>query len=515
MKRQSRAVIAPQQSATSLSSIVSTVNGSQFDPRETVWEFRDTAQEIRLDFSRLEASDSLVGSAKCVLAWYAQHRSSAHLANIFYRFEHFIRTSALGVDVIEIEASHLINFRSSLTDDTSWYFGVLSGFLKKWYRMGWPGVSDKASAFLYEVKSKPNRKGVPVATMDPLLGPFSDVEFTQIWERLDDHLAVGKVSLEQYVLAQLFISLGQRSIQYASLKLCDFRISKHANGEAQYILRVPRAKQRDQPARMSFKERLVIESVGQRLEEHCEIVRKKYAGRVSDVEEMPIFPANASRRNEPPGFAFHRTSRSLAQSVQKTIRGLNVSSSQSGKPLNITTTRFRRTLATRAASEGHSLLVIAELLDHTDTQNAAIYINARPEIVERIDRAIALELAPLAQAFSGVIVENEMTARRGTEPGSRIIDPRIAPFDQAMGTCGEHGFCGLLAPIACYTCINFQPWLDGPHEAVLEHLIAERERLLKESDLRVAGINDRTILAVAEVVASCERMKRDRRILTK
>ena len=73
-----------------------------------------------------------------------------------------------------------------------------------------------------------------------------------------------------------------------------------------------------------------------------------------------------------------------------------------------------------------------------------------------------------------------------------------------MGNCGKHGFCGFLAPIACYTCVNFQPWLDGPHEAVLDYLIGERDRLAAQTDLRIASVNDRTILAVAEVVRLCE-----------
>ena len=78
-----------------------------------------------------------------------------------------------------------------------------------------------------------------------------------------------------------------------------------------------------------------------------------------------------------------------------------------------------------------------------------------------------------------------------------------------MGSCGKHGFCGFLAPIACYTCVNFQPWLDGPHEAVLAFLIRERDRLAQQTDLRIASINDRTILAVAEVVRQCEARRKE------
>ena len=33
-------------------------------------------------------------------------------------------------------------------------------------------------------------------------------------------------------------------------------------------------------------------------------------------------------------------------------------------------------------------------VDHADTQNVEIYIEARPDIVKRIDKAIAMQMAP-------------------------------------------------------------------------------------------------------------------------
>jgi hypothetical protein len=196
--------------------------------------------------------------------------------------------------------------------------------------------------------------------------------------------------------------------------------------------------------------------------------------------------------------------------LERTLRGLSVMSERTGLPLHVTATRFRRTMATRAAIEGHGELIIAELLDHTDTQNVGVYIEARPEIVERIDRAIAIHLAPMAQAFAGVILDDESQATRAGDPSSWVFDPKIDPSMMPMGSCGQHGFCGFLAPIACYTCVNFQPWLDGPHEAVLDSLIGERDRLAAKNDLRVASVNDRTILAVAEVVRLCEARRRSK-----
>jgi hypothetical protein len=77
-----------------------------------------------------------------------------------------------------------------------------------------------------------------------------------------------------------------------------------------------------------------------------------------------------------------------------------------------------------------------------------------------------------------------------------------------VGTCGHYGFCGALAPIACYTCRNFQPWLDGPHEDVLNSLMTERERVLQITrDQTIASVNDRTILAVTQVIQVCEKRR--------
>lgn len=203
------------------------------------------------------------------------------------------------------------------------------------------------------------------------------------------------------------------------------------------------------------------------------------------------------------GYEYHHTGGSLSDIFRATLSKLNVPSERTGDLLHISPIRFRRTFGTRAAQEGHGELVIAEMLDHSDTQNVGVYVASVPEIAERIDRAIAMELAPLAQAFKGTLITDESEATRRGDPASRILDPRIDRTMKPMGSCGQNSFCGFNAPIACYTCKNFEPWLDGPHEAVLEHLLEKREQLLLSTDKRIAAINDRTILAVAEVIQLC------------
>jgi len=487
-----------------------TRSGVQFDPRAERWSYRDSSDNVSLNFNKFRlVTDSFMVASKLTLLWYAENMSQSHLMNLYQRLEHFLRTVTVDRDepLNEITSRDLINYLASLRKRDSWYLGSLSGLLQKWHELDYPGVTDDAVALLKQLRIQGNLKGEAVLTMDPEYGPFTDIEVQSIQAGLDRSLSDGQISLEGYLIVYLYMLLGQRSVQYSALKVCDVSVIRSTDGTPVYTLRIPRAKQRAQLSRTEFKDRVLIPQIGELLVAYANQVRAKYADRLPDPSEAPLFPAKQSRANEPVGFKFHRTSGALADSLERSVNKLNVASERTGQPIHITATRFRRTVGTRAATEGHGELIIAELLDHTDTQNVGVYVEAVPGIVDRIDRALAMQLAPLAQAFAGVIIENESQATRAGDPTSRICDPRFDASMKPMGNCGKYGFCGSLAPISCYTCSNFQPWLDGPHEALLTALISERERLLASSDVRIASINDRTILAVAEVVRRCEEVR--------
>lgn len=216
---------------------------------------------------------------------------------------------------------------------------------------------------------------------------------------------------------------------------------------------------------------------------------------------MPLF-VNPNNALSAPGLAHHYTGNDLSRRMERISSVLKVHSERTARLVTASPRRLRYTRGTRAAMEGASELVIAELLDHSDTGNVGIYVEAVPEIVQRIDRGMAMHLAPLAQAFTGQLIDTEDEAARGNDPTSRIVSPRRMTCP--VGSCGLFGFCSALAPIACYTCRNFQPWLDGPHEEVLDNLLAERARVMEETgDARIAAVNDRTIYACAEVVRRC------------
>lgn len=503
-----RAITRQSVGGLTLPPTVRALSGALFDPSAKRWAFHDGLHPISVNFERLRgcATDELIAAAKFPLIWYAENTEGTTVVTLFDHLRRLLESISdlQGQPVSVIDAPLLANFRASLVWDTEWKLGGMSAFLKKWDSLGVPGVTNAAARFLKSIRLKGNRKGAAVLTMDPLKGPLTDIERSATQAALNDAFAAKKVALDDYLLTWLCLLLGQRNIQFAMLKVCDIKEIVKADGIHEYVLRVPRVKQVSAEARREqFKERLITPSIGKILISYASSVRKRFArdGKFSgELSQAPLFPQRNATKKARPDFHYHTSPAQIGNRISSVFEALQVYSERTGEPIKVTSKRLRHTMATSAAREGHGELIIAELLDHSDTQNVGIYVKATPEIIERIDRALALRMAPLAHAFAGVVISEESAAIRGGDPTSRIVDPRFEETMKPMGNCGRGGPCGFMAPIACYTCKNFQAWVDGPHEAVLDYLLVERERLIAVADARIAAVNDRTILAVAEVV---------------
>lgn len=443
-------------------------------------------------------------SFRRVLEFYAKTAAPSHAKNIFNRLSHYCEQMQ-GTELFSVVS--LISYRSSLSKKNEWYVGVLRCAIRQWSRLGYPGISDEVLSLLDKWVIKGNEKGFAVQSMCPDDGPITDIELQGVIAAVIDGFTGKRLSLEDTCYAMILVMTGRRPGQITALKIKDL-ISVEPG---LYWIDFPRAKQRNMPWRSTFKRFAIVEDLWLLLQQQAEAVKKAFSKRSgrrisSKVErELPLFPATYSLNSDLDidellgSDRLHMPCREVYLAMMRVAKEIAVISERTGAPFALNPTRFRYTLGSNLAREGRGIYVIAEALDHTDTQNAGVYIRNIPDIVERIDKAVAMQLAPYAQAFRGVLVVSESDARRGCDPSSRISNGRAC-----LGTCGSYGFCGALAPIACYTCAHFQPWLDGPHEDVLILLIEERDRVRDScGDLKIASINDRLILAVGDVINRC------------
>ncbi|PXX58237.1 Phage integrase family protein [Pseudomonas sp. LAMO17WK12:I10] len=448
-------------------------------------------------------------SFRHVLAFYAQTSAPSHARNLFERYKHYVE-STLGHPIFSVES--LISYRSSLDAKLEWYLGTLRGLIRQWDRLGYSGIPKDALILLDKWTLKGNEKGYAVQSMCPDNGPLTDIEMEGITAATIRDYVGNRLSLLDACYALILTMTGRRPSQITGLRLCDLICRSD-----RYFISFPRAKQRNQSWRTSFKEFAIVEDLWLLLQQQAIQVQHAFARRLGRevpldlVGELPLFPAmgaldaRSDLRSQLVGDRLHAPSASVKESMDLVAKTTGVFSERTGGLLRLNPTRFRYTLGSNLAREGRGEFVIAEALDHSDTQNVGVYVRNIPEIVERIDKAVALQLAPIAQAFQGVLVVSERDAKRGDDPNSRISNGAVN-----LGTCGSYGFCGALAPVACYTCSHFQPWLDGPHEAVLEGLINERDKVMERTeDRKIASVNDRLILAVSDVVNRCISMKKE------
>ena len=182
-------------------------------------------------------------------------------------------------------------------------------------------------------------------------------------------------------------------------------------------------------------------------------------------------------------------------SLTAKLKKICVISARTGRRLHITARRFRSTLATRAARQGHGPAVVAELMDHEDLQNVGPYTRQHPNFRRKIDAAVGQQLAPLAEMFQTRLVDGER--RNGSSQ-------RVGTREHHVGSCGSEGFCGASAA-ACYTCMHFEPWLDAPHDQMLLWFLRQRQRAADAGATQdVVTATDPSIRAARAVIEACE-----------
>lgn len=477
-----------------------TKSGIAFHPKDDIWDWTDGPFRLYLDFRKVDLPATVPrDSLKHTLLIFAKRNSASHVSNLFNAFVHFLALRTSSPSLTFVSAAEVSNYGARLRDHEKYRIGTLNVLLQTWVALGLGGVEPDCTQYLRERRKPGNDKGAAVRTRDPVEGPFSEAEYTALYKAVDEAYGTGEVQQWVAVLTRLLFACGGRISQYASLKVCDL-----TENDGVFFLNLPQAKTREVHLRVLLKRFDLSPQTGRLVMDYIESLKSQ-----GYDAESALFPAavamtkgpKAERRRETDLFFGHCTSSALSRVLKTALEAVAPPTARLNfAPVPVAPKRFRYTFGTRLAEEGASKAVIADRLGHTDLQHVDVYHEASPKIVDEIDKAMGVHLAPLARAFRGRLVEDEEHSTHQGAPGSRIIDLRVSKAP--VGSCGRKGKgCAFNKPIACYTCFKFEPWLDAPHEKVLQRLQAERERWA--SDERMAAINDDAVRAVQEVMAEC------------
>ncbi|MFL1484784.1 site-specific integrase [Marinobacter sp. LN3S78] len=505
---------SPSEIETLLNTPHKSFAGLTFLPSEDRWKLRHKHQNVNLAGGcKLIIPEESWGYFKLALALYARVCKAGSVCAIANTLNMF--AAKFGADLNILEEADFLSLKPKLGREREGALGKVRGFFKFWFETGMGGISKDYLDALYQVKLKGDVKGEAVKSHDPFIGPYTPIELQAVIDGINNAFLEDRLSTGNYVLTFLFAQRGSRTNQIKNLRVSDFKLNNR-----QASVDMPRGKQRGS----GFREEFSTFSISEDLYQLVRILRKESLDTVEEClpkaqrylihqvtdDLLPVFGAwKGFARDLPSILEARKTSeehhlgeQALAQRLRYVSRVINVHSERTGEIINLTSHRFRRTIGTDLAREGAGVGVIARALDHTDYQNAGVYVSTSADMATRLDQKIGKLLGPLAQAFAGVLVRDEADAVRGDDPKSRI---RTNTGSDNVGTCGNFAFCGSRAPIACYTCIKFQPWIDAPHEEILIDLYDERREILDATgDETIASQLDRTILAVEDVIHRCE-----------
>jgi integrase len=488
-----------------------TIEGFEFNPGDNVWRIATPQGSAVFNFDTLPAvTGELRALIKEAFAALLLSNAPERLAKQLSRLRVLLKVLSSATpyrNIDELTAADIKNYGAFLPKHQQYCLRKVKEILVAWATTGVAGLSRDLLLLLPGLETTNHVVGSAVRTMDPAAGPLTDIEYEAVVAAVRHAYASGSMPLMDYALVILAITLGARALQLAMIKVKDLSVTQRADGSQVFILQVTRLKQgKNIRPRTLFRPRRLAPAVGALIEQQAAAARVWAIASGIPIEEAPLFSSTSSapqaRRVVLPELRGHREAKMMSAKISQILEKLGVHSHRTDGPMRLFQTRLRRTLGSRAAAEGHSASVIADLMDHSWVDSSLVYIETRPDMIDRIDKALALQIAPLAQAFAGTLVERPLpNSAASTGKIVHILTPES--IEQA-GKCGKFDFCGLAAPLACYTCAYFNPWQDDIHETLLETLIAERDQLLRSADARIASVNDRTILAVADVVNRCK-----------
>lgn len=482
--------------------------GLPVDVSGEVWRLNEPTSSIALDWSSYAfQSAGLKNSFRRYFAWLVTTQLPISVRNAFYYIQSVSRTEAFRAADQNGGAIPYLAFseaRAALGPSNQWQLHHARQLYRWCLSQGYPQFSRDVANRLDDLVIGGNMKGQAVRSKDPDKGPLDAQEVAAITSALRAARLEGLMPLDEQAALWLALSTGSNSGQYACLREEDLTVETLGGEIVAFLLRIPRHKKGHAQHRTEFRTRRLTRFVGAVLQDLIDENRRKHPVDTNDQAARPLFraPRPSYGHNHPLAeWDWHVSRQHITNLIKRGVKRLRVLSRR-GEAIQLNTRRFRYTLATRLIDSGGSAYEVADALDHTDLQNVGVYFDVHSNIVDHLDRTLAMALAPRAQAFAK-LVEREESAERGNLKGSRCYyGDREREISEPVGTCGNHSFCNIAAaPLACYTCSMFQPWMDGPHDLVLDGLLREREKRLELGlSPKMVAINDHVITEVAGVI---------------
>jgi integrase len=410
----------------------------------------------RVSTAKPKTVDGDVAAVRLFLCWWREHQTD------FVPFDwRYVRAASLRRFLAwGLETPNMGNDFSRLRHLYRWAVQVKE----------LPDFDPREQMLLSGMRAPGNAKGEAVRSWNDENGPFDWDEYNLILNALKER----KGKPRDRVIIRTLLETGARPFVVSLIRArhlhCVEAMINQADGSidvrVEYWLEMPVLKDRS-PIVRKWKRRPISTTLGRWLAAYRQARRD--AGHHDD--SWHLFD-----------WAARKPAVSCRQAVDRWADDADLVSPRTGKRLVLNPRRFRYTLGTFMAMQGHSRVEIAEALDHTDLQNVEVYIDAAAGFMAQLSAPIERALGPAIRRFLGRVAEApDCGVAGGVIPAAVSYLPDFPMISGAVGWCGRdpgaNGLCKFAHPLACYGCRSFTAFRHGPHGEIadaLERLITEQ-----------------------------------------
>ncbi len=200
-------------------------------------------------------NENLVCGFVYTVQYYFNSNSYLYVKNIVRNMESLIRK----LSPTHIDDKVLIEYQNKKLSKAPASFRVLRPFLIKWFELGYTGIDESAVELLKHLDLKIKKSGQSVLQDDPTEGPLNKEEHTSLIKAMNHAYRKGELSLPHYAISLLISLTGRRPQQLVMLKYKDLLQKNLDNGKVEYVISVPRVKQRGKELR--YRELAIISEV--------------------------------------------------------------------------------------------------------------------------------------------------------------------------------------------------------------------------------------------------------------
>ncbi|EJV1847788.1 site-specific integrase, partial [Salmonella enterica subsp. enterica serovar Muenchen] len=189
------------------------------------------------------------------LQYYFCSKSHLYVKTIVKNMKNFINN----VSPDYIDDKVIIQYQNMQSAKKPSYFRGLRPFFTKWFELGYPGIDESAVEIAKHFDLKIKKAGQPILQDDPTVGPLTKEEHTSLIKAMSHAYSIGELSLSDYAISLLISLTGRRPQQLVMLKYKDLLQKKLDNGKVEYLISVPRVKQRSK--QLQYRELPIISEV--------------------------------------------------------------------------------------------------------------------------------------------------------------------------------------------------------------------------------------------------------------